>query len=155
MQQILRNLKDVPGVMGSFVINNEGALVEQEMPAFVGTEIYPDLGRRLAIAFSTLDTAVGEFDDMLLKFDEQWLYSRRLVNGILSILSAATVNLPALRMATNMVAAKVDPLIPQAGLAAIEQAPAAPAPVAASAPAPSAQPAAPAPRRFWRGQAVD
>ena len=152
MQQILRNLKDVSGVLGSFVLNNDGALVEKEMPAFVGVEVYPDLGRRLITAFGTLDTVLGEFDDMLLKFDEQWIYSRRLVNGVLSILSSTSVNLPALRMATNIAATKVDTLIPQVALLSTE--PVAPEPVIA-APAPAVQPTAPVPRRFWRGQAID
>ncbi|MHA3772121.1 hypothetical protein ACXR0O_11340 [Verrucomicrobiota bacterium sgz303538] len=150
MQQILRNIKDVPGVIGSFVLSSDGGLVDKEMPAFVGTDIFADLGRRLTLAFGTLDTVVGEFDDLLLKFDEQWLYSRRLSNGVLSILSAATVNFPALRMATNIAATKVESLIP----AALAQ------PSQASAPIPVATPPAtptpsPAPKRFWRGQVVD
>lgn len=151
MQQLLRNLRDVPGVIGSFILNNDGALVGHEMPAFVGTEIYPDVGRRLATAFGTLDSSVGEFDDLLLKFDEQWLYVRRLSHGVLSILSTASVNLPALKMATNIAATKVDSMIPQAVVEATQ-----PAPVtvhaAASTPA-APQPAAP--KRFWRGQAID
>lgn len=153
MQQLLRNLRDVPGVIGSFILNNEGALVGQEMPAFVGTEIYPDIGRRLATAFGTLDSSVGEFDDLLLKFDEQWLYVRRLTHGMLSILSTTGVNLPALKMATNIAAAKVDAMIPHGNV----ETPPTPAVVqAATPPVPTvSQAAAPTPKRFWRGQAID
>lgn len=151
MQQLLRNLKDVPGVIGGFVLNNDGALAGQDMPAFVGTDIYPDVGRRIAAAFSALDSSVGEFDDLLLKFDEHCLYVRRLPHGTLSILSTANVNLPALKMATSIAATKVNTMIPQA----VTEAPQ-PLPVTVNAPAPAApQPAAPAPRRFWRGQAID
>ena len=150
MQQVLRNLKDVPGVIGSFVLSSEGVLVDKEMPAFVGPEIFPDLGRRLAIAFGTLETVVGEFDDLLLKFDEQWLYSRRLSHGVLSILSAANVNFPALRMATNIAATKVDSLIP----AALNSQSPASATIPVATP-PAASPPTPAPKRFWRGQVVD
>lgn len=154
MQQLLQNLRDVPGVIGSFILNNDGALVGHEMPAYVGAEIYPDIGRRLATAFGALDSSVAEFDDLLLKFDEQWLYVRRLSHGMLSILSTASVNFPALRMATNIAATKVDAMIPQAAVAAPQQP--VPAAVPAVTPAPATpQPAAPAPRRFWRGQAVD
>lgn len=153
MQQLLRNLKDVPGVIGGFVLNNDGALVGQEMPTFVGTEIYPDIGRRFATAFGTLDSSVSEFDDLLLKFDEQWLYVRRLSHGVLSILSTANVNLPALKMATNIASTKVNAMIPEAVL---ETSQPLPGTAHAATPAPAAPPAAaPAPRRFWRGQAIE
>ena len=144
MHTILRDLQDVPGVIGSFVVSSSGTLVDKAMPAVVGDDVYPDLGRRLATALETLDATISSFDDVLMKFDEHSLYCRRLQNGILSIISSATVNYPALRMATNIASAKIDPLIPDALTAP------ATAPVAAPAP-----PATAAPKRFWRGQAVD
>jgi hypothetical protein len=82
-----------------------------------------------------------------MKFDEHWLYCRRLQNGLLNVVSSVAVNYPALRMATNIASTKIDPLIPDA-LGAATTIPVAP-PAAPAAPAPAA------PKRFWRGQAVD
>ena len=154
MLQILRNLKDVPGVIGSFVLNNEGALVEKEMPSIVGAEAYPDIGPRISAAFTTFDAVASRFDDLLVKFSEHWLYCRRLENGVLSVFSSVAVNYPALRMATNIAATKVNPLILTTKLAAIPEPPPSPAPVAevlVAVPKPATAPS----RRYWRGQAVD
>ncbi len=144
MESILRDLQDVPGVIGSFVLSSSGTLIEKAMPTVIGSEVYPDLGRRLVTALGTMDASIAVFDDMLVKFDEHWLYCRRLQNGLLNVVSSVAVNYPALWMATNIASTKIDPLIPAALAAQV----AVPVPIAA-APVPAA------PKRFWRGQAVD
>jgi len=107
---------------------------------------------------------VGPLRELLLKFEGYWLFVRHTADCLLSVLVAETVNLPALRMATNvalkqvveqMAVAKVAP--PEA-VSAPEPAvvPVAVVPVAAPVPAPVEAPApAPARRRFFRGQWVD
>lgn len=168
MEKILAALKDIHGVEGSFVMNTNGELVCRQMPAIFSDEIFPELGRRLLSIYSTFDLQVSQFDDLLLKFDGYWLYIRRAAHGFLSILTAETVNYPALKMASNLALSQLTNQIqtarplaiaPDAVVAQI-QAPAsvaAPMPVVLPAPATMEPPktVTPVHRRFFRGQPVD
>jgi len=153
MQTTLASLKDIPGVVGSFVLNPQGALVAKEMPAVYVDAIFPELGRRLVSVGEVLEQQTTSFQELLLKFEGSWLFVRRTTQCLLSVLVAETVNYPALRMATNVALKQLsDQLAAQPARAA------APVPAAVeAAPAPAAPvEAAPAkPRRMWRGQVID
>jgi len=165
MQQVLTALKDIPGVMGSFVLTPQGALAAREMPAIYRDDIFPEMGRRLATIGEVVDSQVGPLRELVLKFEGYWLFVRHTADCLLSVLVADTVNFPALRMATNVALKQVveqmattkatpepTPVAPAAPEPAVAPAAVAvPAPVEAAAPAP----AAPARRRFFRGQWVD
>jgi predicted regulator of Ras-like GTPase activity (Roadblock/LC7/MglB family) len=156
MQAILTSLKDIPGVVGSFVLNPQGALLAKEMPSIYPGEIFPEMGRRLVSVGEVLEQQTTSFQELLLKFEGSWLFVRRTTQCLLSVLVSETVNYPALRMATNVALKRInDQLLAQ---------PATPLPVApvpepvpaAVAPAAPVVPAAPAkPRRMWRGQVVE
>jgi predicted regulator of Ras-like GTPase activity (Roadblock/LC7/MglB family) len=155
MQPILAALKDIPGVVGSFVLTPQGALVAREMPAIYPDSVFPEIGRRLCSVSEAIDGQVAGFNDLLLKFESYWLLVRRSAQGSLSILTTDTVNYPALKMATNVALKQVNEQM----AAAVPMAIAAPQP--AAVPEPPAQPAALAasagakPRRLWRGQVLD
>ncbi len=157
MQSTLNSLKDIPGVIGSFVLNAQGGLIAREMPTVYTDAIFPDLGRRLVSVGEVLEQQTTAFQELLLKFEGSWLFVRRTAQCMLSVLVAESVNYPALRMATNVALKQLGDQITAQPSLAITPAPAvvepvAPLPVAAvSAPAP-----APArPRRMWRGQVVE
>ncbi|MGV3757545.1 MAG: roadblock/LC7 domain-containing protein [Verrucomicrobiota bacterium] len=168
MEKILAALKDIHGVEGSFVMNTNGELVCRQMPAIFADEIFSEVGRRLLSIYSTFDLQVSQFDDLLLKFDGYWLYIRRAAHGFLSILTAETVNYPALKMASNLALSQLTsqiqsakPITP-ASMTAVPP-PAAAAPATVPAPAVLPPPAkleppktvTPIHRRFFRGQPVD
>ncbi len=162
MEKILAALKDIHGVEGSFVMNTNGELVCRQMPAIFADEIFAEVGRRLLSIYSTFDLQVSQFDDLLLKFDGYWLYIRRAAHGFLSILTAETVNYPALKMASNLALSQLTNQIQTARPIAIAPAVMAtqspvPAPVAAPAPVVMEPPKTVTPihRRFFRGQPVD
>jgi len=46
MQIVLTALKDIPGVVGSFVLTPRGALAAREMPSVYPDDIFPEMGRR-------------------------------------------------------------------------------------------------------------
>jgi predicted regulator of Ras-like GTPase activity (Roadblock/LC7/MglB family) len=156
MQTILASLKDIPGVVGSFVLNPQGALLAKEMPAVYPVAIFPEMGRRLVSVGEVLEQQTAAFQELLLKFEGSWLFVRRTTQCLLSVLVTETVNYPALRMATNVALRQLSdqmaahPVMPIAAETAPE-----PESVAIVAAAPVA-PAAPAkPRRMWRGQVVE
>jgi predicted regulator of Ras-like GTPase activity (Roadblock/LC7/MglB family) len=148
MQTILTALKDIPGVVGSFVLTPQGALAAREMPAIYPDNIFPELGRRLTTIGEVVDSQMGPMQELLMKFESYWVFVRHTANCLLTVLVADSVNFPALRMATNVALKQLAEL-------SISTAPA-PVPAAPAAPAPEAAPAsAPARRRMWRGQWVD
>ena len=102
MQKILSALKDIPGVVGSFVLNESGALVSREMPAIYPENVYGEIGRRLLSVDEAITSQVSAFNDLLLKFEGHWFLCRRTAHCFLGILTTETVNYPALKMATNV-----------------------------------------------------
>lgn len=172
MQPVLSALKDIPGVVGSFVLTPQGALMAREMPAIYPDDIFSDLGRRLATIGEVLETQMGAARELLMKFEGYCVFVRSAGECLLTVLVAEGVNFPALRMATNValkqladsvkagpgaaapaVATAAAPAAPAAAASTTTPPPASPAP---SAPAtPAAPAAAPRPQRVWRGQVVD
>ena len=160
MQAVLTALKDIPGVVGSFVLNPQGILVAREMPAIFPDTIFPNLGRRLASVVEAMETQVSAVQELLMKFEGHWIFVRRSAHGFLTILTNDTVNFPALKMASNVALKQVTehliahpPVLttPLEAVAAAAEA----APVPAT---PSKEPAAPEAvkkKRMWRGQWVD
>ena len=158
MQAVLTALKDIPGVVGSFVLAPQGALLAREMPAIFPESIFPDLGRRLGSVGEVLDAQMAPFQELLLKFDGHWLFIRRTTDCFLTVLTADTVNYPALRMATNVALRQITQHLPETGsMPTPDPTPVAPmaSSSAATATPPAAPPPAGRPRRMWRGQVVD
>lgn len=172
MQNVLASLKDIPGVVGSFVLSPQGTLLAKEMPSVYPVAIFPEMGRRLVSVGEVLEQQTAAFQELLLKFEGSWLFVRRTTQCLLSVLVAESVNYPALRMATNVALRQLHDRItalppPATGADSareVEVAPAisaavADAPVATAAPPASAVPAPPAtptkPRRMWRGQVIE
>jgi len=161
MQNVLSALKDIPGVVGSFVLNDKGALVSREMPAIYPDDIYPEMGRRLIGVYEAIALQMASLGDFLLKFEGYWFLCRRTTQCFLGILTTEAVNYPALKMATNVALKQIDaqvaamkPLLAEkvAEPAPVEDV----APTPESTPVPEAVAAAPTKgKRFWRGTWVD
>jgi predicted regulator of Ras-like GTPase activity (Roadblock/LC7/MglB family) len=108
MQNVLTALKDIPGVVGSFVLNDKGTLVSREMPAIYPDEIYPEMGRRLVGVYEAIALQVASLGDLVLKFEGYWFLCRRTAQCFLGILTTESVNFPALKMATNVALKQID-----------------------------------------------
>ena len=109
IEESLRTLRDVEGVLGSFVISNAGSLVSKDLPAVFDDQVLGEVGPRIARLYETFSTAGDELETVMLRYAEHKLYLRKTAWGHIGILSAAQVNLPALRMVGNLVAKRIDP----------------------------------------------
>jgi predicted regulator of Ras-like GTPase activity (Roadblock/LC7/MglB family) len=142
----LGTLKDVAGIMGSFVFTGEGQLVAREIPAMFDDVALSEASGRLARLRDTF-AAVGDSLDMaVVRFREHKLYLKVLGEGMLCIVAEGAVNMPALRMAANLVGRRIAPVLAEGTLAPLQ-------PVAA----PTSRPptlAPPGMRRF-RGRPVE
>ena len=149
IDETLRALRDVQGVHGSFVITIWGALVARDLPSAFVSQLFSEVGPRIARLYETFLSGGEEMDACVLRFPEHKLYLRKMSAGLIGILSAVDVNMPALRMVSNLVIRRVDPEVARSTASlppVIAATPSAPAVVpVASLPPPAAPASRPAP----------
>jgi predicted regulator of Ras-like GTPase activity (Roadblock/LC7/MglB family) len=109
--EYLRMLRDVDGVHGSFVMASSGGLVDSDLPAIFDNDVLGEVCPRIARLYETFFSGGGDMETCMLRYAEQKLYLRKTTWGILGVLSAVGVNLPALRMVANLVIRRIDPEI--------------------------------------------
>jgi hypothetical protein len=100
----LRALRDIDGVLGSFVIGRRGELLGRDVTAACGSQVLALVGGRLqhlANAFASANIG-GPFESTTLYFPQYKLHIRALGNVLIVAVVSAGVNLPALKMAMNM-----------------------------------------------------
>jgi predicted regulator of Ras-like GTPase activity (Roadblock/LC7/MglB family) len=148
----LATLRDVGGVVGSFVCTPNGRLVSREIPAMFDDGTLAEAGSRFIRLREAFAAGGDEVDIAVARFEDHRIYMKVVGDSLLVVLIQGAVNMPALRMAANLVGRRIAP--------AVAQAESEPPPV--DAPAESAPPvrarrlaeAPPGMRRF-RGRAVD
>lgn len=100
----LRTLRDIEGVLGSFIVGDRGELLGRDVTAACGSEVLSLVGGRLqqlCAAFVSADVG-GPFESTTLYFPQYKLHIRALGNLFVVAIVSAEVNLPALKMAMNM-----------------------------------------------------
>jgi predicted regulator of Ras-like GTPase activity (Roadblock/LC7/MglB family) len=152
----LATLKDIAGVSGSFVCTQSGRLVAREIPAVFENAVLAEAGSRLVRVAETFAAAGDELDLAVVRYGEHRLHLKAIAGGMLCIVVAGPVNMPALRMAANLVARRIAAAVArmQAELPppSPEQAAAPDVPLAAPAPKPA--PTAPPGMRRFRGREI-
>lgn len=162
----LATLKDVAGIAGSFVCTQSGRLIAREIPALFEDAVLAEAGSRLLRIGETFAASGDELEVAVVRYGENRLYLKSIAGGMLCIVVAGPVNMPALRMAANLVGRRIAPAVSraQSELPALvsESAPvlvvAAPVPPSVPAPAvipPSPPVAAPLGARRFRGRTVE
>jgi len=151
----LRALKDVHGIVGSFVVHENGVLVAREMPSIFTNELLSDATPRIARLGETFESASVEFDTCVLRFSDHLLYVRKLLRGFLCVLTHGDVNSPALKMAVNLAQRRISPELETIAAPTLDspESVAAPAPVQSASPPVQAGPKRPP--RMYRGQLVE
>ena len=154
----LATLKDIAGIAGSFVCTQNGRLVAREIPALFEDVVLAEAGSRLLRIGETFAASGDELELAVVRYGENRLYLKAISGGMLCIVVAGEVNMPALRMAANLVGRRI--------AAAVARAEAEPPPVAEAPPRATPAPMAVPPsgsagtttlsgaRRF-RGRTVD
>jgi predicted regulator of Ras-like GTPase activity (Roadblock/LC7/MglB family) len=110
----LATLRDVNGVVGSFVCTPHGQLVSREIPAVFDDGALAEAGSRF-IRFREAFAAGGdEMEVGMARFEDHGVYMKAVGNSLLLILIQGAVNMPALRMAANLVGRRIGPAVAQA-----------------------------------------
>jgi predicted regulator of Ras-like GTPase activity (Roadblock/LC7/MglB family) len=150
----LGTLRDVAGIMGSFVCTEEGRLVAREIPAMFDDTALAEASGRLTRLRDTFAAVGDRLDVAVVRFRDHKLYLKALGAGMLCIVAEGGVNMPALRMAANLVGRRIVPALERASQEPVPPAPALPA-VAAAPPSPRPPPEAPPGMRRFRGRTVE
>jgi predicted regulator of Ras-like GTPase activity (Roadblock/LC7/MglB family) len=151
VRDTLVTLRDVAGIQGSFLINGAGGLVARDLPVVFDDGALWEVGSRIARLRDTFSAVGDDVDVAVMRFEDHKLYLKIIPAGALCILTAAAVNMPALRMAANLVARRVAPLLERAGAEGL--APREPPSMSPPAAAAAAPPAAHV--RRYRGRIVE
>jgi predicted regulator of Ras-like GTPase activity (Roadblock/LC7/MglB family) len=107
----LRALIDVEGVIGSFVIGGDGGLVDTDLPATFDAAVFAEAGPRI-VRLADLGASFGEdLRFLVIRFAEHKLYVRQLTGGFLGIVVSLNTSLPALKVAANLVARRVETML--------------------------------------------
>jgi predicted regulator of Ras-like GTPase activity (Roadblock/LC7/MglB family) len=148
LEKTLHSLRDLDGVVGSFVIGSNGEVIVQDLPSYFGSSAREVAPRALRF-MEALNLATGEVSHSVLHYGSHKLMLRPLQAGMLASIFASQINMPALRMAVNLIARKLD----QEGLedSSIDALTSAPASTPAPATARSSPQARDEERRHARG----
>jgi len=104
-------LKDVYGIAGSFVVARGGYVVARELPAMFDDLTLTEAGTRLALLQETFAAVGDRLDSAVLRFADHKIYVKPLSAGALCIVTVGGVNMPVLRMAANLVARRIAPVL--------------------------------------------
>ena len=154
VRESLATLRDVGGVVGSFVCMPNGQVMSREIPAMFDDGALSEAGTRFVRFRDAFAASGDELEVGLARFEDHGIYMKVVGDSLLLILIQGAVNMPALRMAANLVGRRISPAVERAQLELPPPEPA-PAPEAA-APTAAARFAGgiPGMRRF-RGRAVE
>jgi predicted regulator of Ras-like GTPase activity (Roadblock/LC7/MglB family) len=143
-------LRDVGGVIGSFVVSRDGTLVGRDMGALFPDDLLAEVAPRVVRLADGPAAENGELRSCVVRFAEHMLYLRAFAGGAVCVLATGDVSLPALKMGASLVARRIEPIV-----SARPAPPPPPAPTrAAPPPAPIATPVPAPPARSaiqWRG----
>jgi predicted regulator of Ras-like GTPase activity (Roadblock/LC7/MglB family) len=109
LQQALASLRDINGVTGSFIVGTGGQLVARDTSALLSEDILAPVGPRLVRLWDTLREVDKSLDQAVISYESQKLYVRPVVQGLLCTIVPLGTNMPALRMAVNLLLKKINP----------------------------------------------
>jgi predicted regulator of Ras-like GTPase activity (Roadblock/LC7/MglB family) len=153
ISQTLSALRDIQGVHGSFFVSPAGRLVSKDLPSVFDEALFAEVAPRIVRLQETLTSTGDDLDMCLLRFAEHKLFFRPTVTGSLCVLMAASINLPALKMAVNLAARRINAELTGVGelppsVPPSVSSPSSPPPVSTSQPPASSHP------QIYRGHVI-
>jgi len=110
-EQILNGLRDVEGIIGSFVVSSGAEVVGRDLPPMFDDETLRGVAPRLIRLRDGIGSDSVEPASMVLRYSEHKIHLRSAGSGLLCVISESKVNTPALRVGMKLVARRVAPLV--------------------------------------------
>jgi len=101
----LSSLRDLEGIVGSFVVSEAGDVVAKDLPAYFDG-VLEEVGPRLLRLREALDMAEGDVSSCSVRYAGHKLTIRSIDTALLAVVADAKTNGPALRIAMNLVVRK-------------------------------------------------
>jgi predicted regulator of Ras-like GTPase activity (Roadblock/LC7/MglB family) len=155
MRASLATLKDVGGITGSFVCTPNGRLIAREIPGMFDDGVLAEAGSRLVRMREAFAAGGDTLDVGVIRFRDHRIYLKAVGESLLCILAEGAVNMPALRMAANLVGRRIGGVVARLEADPPPETPAPPVRAHAAEPPPRAAPEAPPGMRRFRGRTVD
>jgi predicted regulator of Ras-like GTPase activity (Roadblock/LC7/MglB family) len=108
MEAALATLRDVEGVLGSFVIDADGGVAARDMPAMVDDVALAGAGRRVVRLRAALESTGKKVEQCSLRFGSYLMLAKPAEAHTLCVLVSSTSNLMALQMGSTLVARRVN-----------------------------------------------
>lgn len=105
----LSALRDVEGVLGSFALSTEGALLAKDMPAVFDESVFAEAGPRIARLHEALSVDGDAPESCVMRFGDHKLCLRSNGGTLVCALTSAKINMATLRMALTLVARRLEP----------------------------------------------
>lgn len=107
MESALASLRDVEGVIGSFLIDEHGTLLARDMPAMFDDEVLRSAGARLGRLRAAFENDAERFEGCTARFGAHLLFLRAAEARTLCVLCPTATNRIMLEMGLNLVARRV------------------------------------------------
>jgi len=105
LHQTLSSLRDLEGIVGSFVVSEAGDVVAKDLPAYFDG-VLEEVGPRMLRLRDALDLAEGDVSSCNVRYAGYKLTLRSMDGALIAVIADAKINGPALRMAMNLVIRK-------------------------------------------------
>jgi predicted regulator of Ras-like GTPase activity (Roadblock/LC7/MglB family) len=158
VESVLQSLRDIEGVLGSFLLDDRGELIAQDMPSLFDQSTLSYASARLSQLRAALESATtAGFDGCTARFGNHLLFLRAAQARTLCVLCPVGTNLNTLQMGLNLVARRVAAVRQSVPVRPLPPAPPAPARISLPPPEEHAEVAPADPgstTRFFRGRPV-
>lgn len=106
-------LRDVEGVLGSFLIDSDGGVLARDIPVLFDPEALAMASVHLARLRSALESAGSAFESCVTRFGPHVLLLRAAREHTLVVLCPRGTNLPAVQMSSTLIARRLVARLPR------------------------------------------
>jgi predicted regulator of Ras-like GTPase activity (Roadblock/LC7/MglB family) len=108
MEDILKSINSISGVLGSFICDSKGKILAFSMPGSIDKSMLLNVSRTVTQTISGLATTHRrKIEDLDLVFDQGRFISKNIGESHLCILCVRSINVPLLNMTTNLAVKKL------------------------------------------------
>lgn len=145
----LTALRDIEGVLGSFLLDPDGQILARDLPPLFDADALAKASVHLSRLRAALEIEGNTFESCVARFGPHLLLLRAAQANTLCVLCPRGTNMPAVHMSTTLIARRIGN--PGGRASSPSLPPAEPDPFA---PARTSAPPSPSPSRLFRGRRV-